>query len=342
MSLLLNGYGFFKVLSGPIDDGLALIVEAVERADRTDDAGLRAVVRYSLAQGRLGAGHFRQSLTAADEGLALTGGDLTRGARWIGASPYLILMGVRGIALSYLGRPGEAGTELDRAIALAQTNGQEGLLGFLHQFRVVACELSGDTPSALAHGRKAVEFAETTGNRLQRYSARAYHAIGCVVHGDWQDALLAAELSLEISRELGLTYNDGTYVTKARAYLGLGDAAAARTAAEEAISVMRQFGRRFSHCQAQIVLAQALLRADGLGARDRAVLALSEALTFAEESGAKGLEPFVHEALAEVARVSGDDAALRRELREAHRLFVEMGATGHAERIAPLLAESAR
>jgi hypothetical protein len=137
--------------------------------------------------------------------LLLTGGDLTVGARWISASPYLILMGVRGVALSYLGRPGEAGTELDRAIALAQTNGQEGLLGFLHAWRVVACELSGDTPSALAHGRKAVEFAERTGNRLQWNMARTFHAIGCVVHGDWRDALVAAELGLEISRELGLT-----------------------------------------------------------------------------------------------------------------------------------------
>jgi hypothetical protein len=107
--------------AGAIDDGLALIGEAVERADRTDDVGLRAVVRYSLAQGRLAAGHFRKSLTAADEGLALTGGDLTRGARWIGASPYLILMGVRGAALSYLGRPDEAGCPESREKHLLQT-----------------------------------------------------------------------------------------------------------------------------------------------------------------------------------------------------------------------------
>jgi len=120
----------------------------------------------------------------------------------------------------------------------------------------------------------------------------------------------------------------------ARAYLGPGATAAARTVAEEAISVIRRLGRRVFHSQAQIVLAQALLRADGLGATDRAVLALLEALTFAEESGAKGLEPFVHEALAEVARFTGDRAACERELREAKRLFGEMDATGHVDRIA--------
>ena len=35
-------------------------------------------------------------------------------------------------------------------------------------------------------------------------------------------------------------------------------------------------------------------------------------------------------------------AARERELREGHRLFVETGATGHAARIAPPMAESAR
>ena len=36
---------------------------------------------------------------------------------------------------------------------------------------------------------------------------------------------------------------------------------------------------------------------------------------------------------------AGDDATQERELREAHRLYTEMGATGHAERLARELAE---
>jgi hypothetical protein len=35
----------------------------------------------------------------------------------------------------------------------------------------------------------------------------------------------------------------------------------------------------------------------------------------------------------ELARLLGDEVTWERELREAHRLFTEMGATGHAERI---------
>jgi hypothetical protein len=36
----------------------------------------------------------------------------------------------------------------------------------------------------------------------------------------------------------------------------------------------------------------------------------------------------------ELAHLIGDDASRERELREAHRLYTEMGATGHAERLA--------
>ncbi len=51
-----------------------------------------------------------------------------------------------------------------------------------------------------------------------------------------------------------------------------------------------------------------------------------------EQTGSTVFEPHVHLARAELAKLLGDDA--RRHLREAHRLFTEMGATGHAERVA--------
>ena len=48
--------------------------------------------------------------------------------------------------------------------------------------------------------------------------------------------------------------------------------------------------------------------------------------------------PLLHEARAELERACGDAAAAERELREAQRLYAEMGATGHAERLARELA----
>jgi hypothetical protein len=57
-----------------------------------------------------------------------------------------------------------------------------------------------------------------------------------------------------------------------------------------------------------------------------------------EMSGAKSYEPFVHVERAELARLTGDEAARGRELREAHRLFLEIGAPIRAEQVAKELA----
>ncbi len=50
--------------------------------------------------------------------------------------------------------------------------------------------------------------------------------------------------------------------------------------------------------------------------------------------GARVYRPQVCEERAELARLRSDEAACTRELREALRLYTEMGATGHAERLA--------
>ena len=49
--------------------------------------------------------------------------------------------------------------------------------------------------------------------------------------------------------------------------------------------------------------------------------------------GARPFEAQIHEVSAELAALPGDAADRERELREAHRLYTEMGATGHAERL---------
>jgi len=66
--------------------------------------------------------------------------------------------------------------------------------------------------------------------------------------------------------------------------------------------------------------------------------ALARALELARDTGAKAFEPLVHVELAELARQSDDHEGRERELRDAHCLFSEIGATGHAERLSAELA----
>jgi len=44
--------------------------------------------------------------------------------------------------------------------------------------------------------------------------------------------------------------------------------------------------------------------------------------------------PPILEEEARLAQLEGDDAGFQEKLRQAHRLFTEMGAIGHAERVA--------
>jgi len=70
------------------------------------------------------------------------------------------------------------------------------------------------------------------------------------------------------------------------------------------------------------------------GAAGEIQAALAEASAWIESTGAKSYEPFLHLERAELARLTGDQTSRENALREAHRLFVEIGATARAEQIA--------
>ncbi len=79
---------------------------------------------------------------------------------------------------------------------------------------------------------------------------------------------------------------------------------------------------------------RALRETQGLQATREIEAALAEADAWLEMSGAKSYEPFLHVERAELARLNGDDTTRQRELREAHRLFLEIGAPIRAEQVA--------
>jgi thioesterase domain-containing protein len=140
-------------------------------------------------------------------------------------------------------------------------------------------------------------------------------------------------------RRAGLVWEARVLAGLAQAYLGRGDAARALATAEEAVAVAQRQGARTFECDAQVALARVLLRSQGAKGKREIEAALARALSLVEETGARVHEPFIRVELAELARLTGDEATRQRELREAHRLFTEMGAPLQAAKLAPLLAE---
>ena len=92
---------------------------------------------------------------------------------------------------------------------------------------------------------------------------------------------------------------------------------------------------------AQLVRARVLTVLSGSAGVTRREIgaALDRAEALLRETGARSCEPEVLEGRARLADAAGDPASAEQLRREAHRLYTEMGATGHAERLGRELAE---
>ena len=78
---------------------------------------------------------------------------------------------------------------------------------------------------------------------------------------------------------------------------------------------------------------RALLLAGGSDQREAVEAALQRIVTSIEQKEAPAFRPFVHEVRAQLARVCGDEKTCKRERAEAERLWTDMGAHGHIERM---------
>jgi class 3 adenylate cyclase/tetratricopeptide (TPR) repeat protein len=335
LSQVLNGFGQLRLLAGAVTEGLDPLLESVRRADETEDIGLRVAVRFGLSNANWAAARLGDCLAVAELGLRLARGDLRLGTDRLGFSPSLGLSCLHGLAVSLTGRTRDGAVELDHVIELARTSQQLHPLWYAHSLYVLCCEVTGEAAPALAHGREALDSAERAGNPLGRITAYRALGIANVVNGARHEALEVLSTALTIGRERRLrVIEGGVLATMAAAQLGLGDCARALTLAEEAICFTRRLGPRIWEFSALLTRIRALRESRGVQATREIEAALSEADAWIEMSGAKSYEPFLHVERAELARLNGDEVTRQRELCEAHRLFLEIGAPIRAAEVA--------
>jgi hypothetical protein len=241
--------------------------------------------------------------------------------------------------VSLTGRPRDGAVEFDRVIELARTSQQLHPLWYTHSLYALSCEVTGEVARALAHGREALDCAERAGNPLGRITAYRTLGIANVLNGAWHEAVKVLSTALTIARERRLSVMEGgALATMAAAHLGLGDSAKALAIADESIAVCRQRGTRFGEFSALLTRIRALRAVRGGEAEQEIEATIVQADDWLEMSGAKSYQPFLHVERAELARLTGDEASRQRELREAHRLFLEIGAPIRAEEVAKEIA----
>ena len=148
------------------------------------------------------------------------------------------------------------------------------------------------------------------------------------------DAIEPARAALDIHRRVEKQQAGMSATLLAEALLQAGDLSAAQSAAAEAIALCRRSLRGIYEAIAHGVMARALLRRDGAAARDAAEAALACAAALIERTGARTLAPALCEWRAELAAVLGDDVTREELLRQAQQGYEEIGAPGHAKRLA--------
>ena len=119
----------------------------------------------------------------------------------------------------------------------------------------------------------------------------------------------------------------------AEALLKTGAANEARRRAEEAVanavSTDYRWDARPWYALARISIAN--------GDRVAAKRALTDMQAEIQRTGSLAYRPMMHECRAEYAAAFDDEWQYADEIREAHRLFNELGAEGHVQRVEPLL-----
>ena len=278
-------------------------------------------------------GELRKAVAICDRAIELADGDPAIGGGVNYLCPYAWCHGFKGMVLAGLGELEEARHLVEQSGKIAREQGDIEVVGFSHLHATYVEFFAGQPEVALGHARQALEIAERIGNSWAR--AYAWSCLGLAegMRGSWRQAVEALERSVAMARE-GRTAVDGTVLALlGESYLGLGDPERARALVAEGLEIARAQGNLGAQAGASLALARVLLGSGGPAAREEIETALARALELARDTEAKALEPLVHVELAELARRSGDEKGRERELREAHRLFTQIGASGHAERL---------
>jgi tetratricopeptide (TPR) repeat protein len=266
--------------------------------------------------------------------------DPTLGTDLLGYNPYTMLAVIRAGFLLFLGRTGEALQWFEKAMQRAREDNDLMMLSVAYaEYSGFYDAYLGDPQVALTRARQGVELGENAGSPFTRIFAYVRLGQAFLEVGSYAEAVTALVQSREIVREshTGFEMEPAAAVFLAEAYAYSGDAERALRMAEEAVAGARQRGVVVLPL-AQLALARVLLLTKGLASRGAIEAALEEASRLARQMELKMLPPFLCVERAELARLAHDETTRQRELREAHRLFLEIGAPIRAEQVAKELA----
>jgi adenylate cyclase len=304
--------------------------EATRLAREIADPALQITVGVAI-EPLIGAGLLREALGSANACIELIEARGPSRAALMHFDEQTWIYSGRGHARILLGDVAGAVADSDRAFGLARERSDYDRL-LAHMIRSAIDMLRGDITSALEHARRHLELAEKLGGAINRIQACSSLGVALSEAGRWQEALPWLEEARAADTIFGAVNSSAGLAT---AHFRCGDSERALAIAQTAVA--RAMGQEFQLPELDLQIERAEVAARS-GHEAEARQALARASDLATRIECRIRVPAIHEAAAVVASTLGDVQQQQADLREAQRLYQELGATGHAERLARELA----
>jgi len=265
--------------------------EGVEIGDRSGDDALRVAIRCVASYAHLCSGDLEGFGRLLDEALEIAGDDQSLGKGVILGCPVAWAKMGKGMVLRESGRLDEAEAMFDAALRIAAEHGDPETESWTRGSMVMVHLYRGAIDEAMALAQRNFELTDRLGDVFSRTWAFVYLALARIQSGDFESGLAAIERGDRLFREAMRAGGEAEAwrgTIRAEALLGLGRLGEALDQAEEAASIARDRGMRWSLPRALRVLGEARIAAHAPGAEE----ALDEAEAVVNEVGiAIELEP---------------------------------------------------
>jgi adenylate cyclase len=338
-ALLHNAYAVIPLMLGDVEIGVREAAESERLLREAEDENLRPLATIAMIYPFIVVGRLAEAGAKADELIAVTHGRLELGLDQWGFRAAVFAIFMKSAVEILTGELSAARPRLERSIELARQYGEVENEGWAAMWQAELAFFAGDRDAGLPAAQRAVELAERFGSPYSRIGAHQRLGTALTLDGQGGAAIAALEHALGLMRQCGtgLEREALALASLAEAVLVAGDLARAHELVDEALTVSGRIGAVMDEIFARRALARVLLAREGAKAARAIAEALDGAERLIEQAGALSYRPLVLLERAELARLVGDAAARRRVLAEAHRVFTEIGATGHAERLVPAL-----
>ena len=340
-AILLSGYGQIKCVSeGDLSKAAELGRQAIALAEESGDPELFVAMAGTSAYNLFCIGEYAEALALMDRAIDLAHGDPTVGAGGTVACPHAFNLFFKGGLVAGLGNLVEGRRLVEEGMKIADEQGDIETVGWSHSFHGWIAYFMEEADAVLRDAQAFLDIAERLGDSFSRSWAWLWVGWAKQQMGDWEQAIEAIDRSAAISAEhrSGVEADVIRFAALAQSYAGLGELERARALAEQAIAVAEAGRGQFQQeIEARLALARILFAERDPALNDAIEASLTRALEVAAK-GVKAYEPIIRLEIAELASRRGDEGERERELREAQRLFAEIGAVARADRVADELA----